>query len=106
MFASQVIDGEGRFHLSYLQWESPSSGVIKYATRGPGETEWEILPVDTLDNLEFGFLGARNITSVVVDSQGDPWIVYSHEKVLRLANWVGSGWRIESVVEVGAGTLG
>jgi hypothetical protein len=96
LFASLVIDGEGCFHLSYLQRESPSSGVIKYATRGLGETEWEILPVDTLDNLEFGFLGARNITSVVVDSQGDPWIVYSDEKVLRLAIWAGSGWGLKA----------
>ena len=106
LFASLVIDGEGRFHLSYLQRETPSSGIIKYATRGAGDTEWEIRAVDALDNLEFGFLGARNITSVVVDSKGNPWIVYSDEKVLKLAIWTGSGWQLESVVDAGAGTLG
>lgn len=106
LFSSLVIDREGRFHISYLQRTSASSGVVKYATRGPGDAAWKISEVDKLDRLSFGFVGARNITSLVLDGQGNPWIAYSDEKKLNLAIWDGSAWQRQTVQDAGARTLG
>ncbi|MFQ6027473.1 MAG: hypothetical protein ACE5Q6_08280 [Dehalococcoidia bacterium] len=106
LFSFLIIDEEGRFHISYFQRNNPSSGVIKYATRGPGDTAWEIREVDRLSRLTFGFVGARNITSLALDSDGNPWIAYSDEKKLKLAVWDGAKWGIQTVVDAESKTLG
>ena len=106
LFPSLLIDEDGRYHISYLQRTSPTSGIVKYATRGPDDPVWEIRQVDTLNKLTFGFVGARNITSVALDSEGTPWIAYSDEKKLKLAIWRGSQWQTETVVDAGLKTLG
>ena len=106
LFSFLLIDDDGRFHISYFQRDSASSGVVKYATRGSNDTDWEIREVDSLDQLTFGFVGARNITSLAVDSEGNPWIAYSDEKKLKLAVWDGSGWQVQTIVDAGSKTLG
>ncbi len=106
LFSHLLIDQVGRFHVSYFQRNNTSSGVVKYATRGPDESVWEISEVDTLDKLSFGFLGARNITSLAIDREGNPWIAYSDEKKLKLAVWNGSVRDIQTVVDAGSKTLG
>ncbi len=106
LFSSLVIDADGRFHISYLERKSESAGVVKYATRADADSGWEIREIDTLDRLVFGFVGARNITSVAVDSEGNPWVAYSDEKRLRIAVWNGSDWDIDTVVDAGDKTLG
>jgi hypothetical protein len=79
-----------------LKRTSNSPGVVKYATQASGDAVWEIRSVDTVTKLMFGFIGARNITDVA----------YSDEKLLRLAVWDGSEWRIDTVVDAGSATLG
>lgn len=37
-FSELVIDDSGRFHISYMEKTSDSTGTVKYATRGSGET--------------------------------------------------------------------
>ena len=106
LFASLLIDESGRYHISYLQKTSETSGVVKYATRAASDTAWEIAEIDTLSKLTFGFIGARNITSVVVDGAGNPWIAYSDEKLIKLAVWYGSAWEISTAVDAGPKTLG
>lgn len=106
LFSSLVIDRDGRFHISYLKRTSNSPGVVKYATRASGDAVWEIRSVDTVTKLTFGFIGARNITDVALDSRGNPWVAYSDEKLLRLAVWDGSEWRIDTVEDAGSATLG
>ena len=106
LFASLLIDDTGRFHISYFQKSSETAGVFKYATRAADESEWDITEIDSLDRLSFGFVGARNITSVAVDSTGSPWVAYSDEKTLKLALWNGAEWEKETVVDAGLQTLG
>ena len=101
LFSDLVIDTDGRFHISYFQKTSDSSGVVKYASRGPSQTDWAITTVDVLEKLSFGFGGARNVTSLVLDSGGRPWIAYGDEKNVKLAIWNGSGWDIQTVVDAG-----
>ena len=74
--------------------------------RGPEDAGWDISEVDTLDSLMYGFVGARNITSLVLDSQGNPWIAFSDEKELKLARWDGSAWESAVVLVAGMQPLG
>ncbi|MCH8310016.1 MAG: hypothetical protein IIB17_05915 [Chloroflexi bacterium] len=106
LFSSLVIDTDGRYHISYFEKESNSSGIVKYATRGADDTDWEIREVGSLDSLTFGFVGARNITSVAVDSSGNPWIAYTDEKVVNLAVWDGAEWQTSTVIESSGDPLG
>jgi hypothetical protein len=106
LFSSLVIGQDGSYHVSYLRKTGGSAGVVKYATRPAGGGDWTIREVDTLDDLLFEFTGARNITSLVLDSSGNPWIAYSDEGTLRLAVWDGSQWKIDTVVDAGSRPLG
>ncbi len=101
LFAYLVIDQDGRFHVSYLQTEGTSAGIVKYATRGAGEAGWSISEVGRLDDLSFGFIGARNITSLALDSERNPWIAYTDESVLKVAVRDGASWQTHTVVEAG-----
>ena len=106
LFSSLIIDADGRFHVTYFQKESASKGIVKYATSATGDGDWTIQDIGELDQLAFGFLGARNITSVAIDAAGNPWIAYSDETRLMLAIWRGTEWQIDTVVESPAGELG
>ena len=99
LFSSLVVDGDGRYHIAYFTKDSNTSGTVKYATKGADDTDWDIREVGSLDSLTFGFVGARNITSVAVDSSGNPWIAYTDEKVVNLAVWDGEGWQTSRVAE-------
>ena len=106
IFSSLIIDNEGRFHVSYYQQTSNSGGNVKYATRGPNETQWEIREIDRLTSVIINMTGARNSTSVAVDSQGNPWVAYNDREVLKVAAWDGSAWRASTVAEAGQRPLG
>ena len=106
LFSELYIDGDGRFHISYFARESSSAGKVMYATRASGDVAWETRVVDSLDALSFGFIGARNITSIALDSSGTPFIAYTDEKVVKLAVWDGSTWQVSAVFDAGQGELG
>ena len=96
-FAELVIDDNDRFHISYATQTGSDEAVIKYATKGPGESGWTITEVDTLSNISYGFEGARELTSIKIDSAGNPWIAYTDENNLKLAVWDGSAFRTETI---------
>ena len=47
----------------------------------------------------YGFTGARNITSIDLDSSSQPWVAYSDEAVMKLAHPGEDGWENETVAE-------
>lgn len=101
LFSYLVIGPDGRFHISYFQKTSDTGGTVKYATRGPADSEWEISEVDSLPNLTFGFSGARNVTSLALDSTGRPWIATGDGKLVKLAVWDGVQWQVQTVADAG-----
>lgn len=105
-FAALIIDEEGRFHISYIQQGDGTSVVVKYANRGSDDTDWDISEVGMLDSITYGFVGARNITSLALDSNGNPWIAYSDERDLKLSRWDGSAWESAGVIVAGTQPLG
>lgn len=106
LFSSLIIDSDGGYHVSYLLRQSPTSGVVRYATKGADETDWEIRDLGNLDKLTFGFVGARHITSLALDSEGNPWIAYSDEEKIMLSVWDGSAWQSQTAVDAGDKILG
>ena len=105
-FSYMVIDSEGTFHISYFTMTNFRSGVIKYATKDAGARTWTISEVDSLNDFFFGFVGARNVTSLALDSNGKPWIGYGDEETLKLAMWDGSQWVREIVTTASDRELG
>ncbi len=53
--------------------------------------------MDSLTQLFFGFEGAREITSIKIDGDGNSWIAYVDEVNLKLAVWDGSAWQIDLI---------
>ena len=106
LFAQILIDDSGRFHVSYGSRPSRSSLLIKYATRGPGESEWTISEIDTLRNVRIGMDGARNSTSIALDSLGNPVIAYSDLDEVKIAVSDGTAWTTETIAIATANELG
>ncbi|MDA1256889.1 MAG: hypothetical protein O3C10_03480 [Chloroflexi bacterium] len=106
LFAQILIDDSGRFHVSYGSQPTRSSLLVKYATRGPGESAWIISEIDTLENVRIGMDFARNSTSIALDSLGNPVIAYSDLDNVRIAVSDGSAWTTETIAEAAADELG
>ena len=79
---------------------------MRYAIRGAEDTEWAVSDVGTLSSLTYGFVGARNITSLAWDSQENPWIAFSDETDLKLARWDWAAWESADIIVAGAQPLG
>jgi hypothetical protein len=106
LFSHIMIDAAGGVHLSYLERTSATSGNVKYAYRStPGEA-WQFSTLASLDKLFFGFTGARNITSISLDSQGRPWVAFSDEAALQIAVKNDDAWALQTVVEAAGNPLG
>ncbi len=106
LFSELLIDETGRFHVSYLLRTASSSGIVRYATRASADAPWTISDVDELEMIVTGQVGARNITSVAVDSRGTPWLAYSDTAKLSVASLDGTEWRTQRVAESGGQLLG
>lgn len=106
LFSELLIDETGRFHVSYLLRTGSSTGTVRYATRASADEPWAISDVGELDAIVTGQVGARNITSVAVDSRGTPWVAYSDTATLFVAGLDGAVWRTQRVAESGAQPLG
>ncbi|MFQ5794332.1 MAG: hypothetical protein ACE5JP_04705 [Candidatus Bipolaricaulia bacterium] len=96
MFSSLRFDSRGEPVISYYEHTSRSGGMIKLATR-VGDV-WEIQEIDRLNNVSLGFVGARNLTSLVLDEADRPRISYSDERMLKLALYDGTAWNIETAI--------
>ncbi|MCH7642637.1 MAG: hypothetical protein IIC30_05090 [Chloroflexi bacterium] len=97
LFAQILIDDSGRFHISYGSQPRSSALTVKYATRGAGETDWTITEIDTLQNFRTGQTGARNSTSIALDSNGNPVIAYSDQDSVKIAVLNGTAWTTETI---------
>jgi len=99
-FSSLQLDAADRAHITYYRHLGDSSGVVKYAVQQTNG--WDISTIDTLHHVYIGFSGARNMTSLILDSPGIPHLTYSDEKLLKYAIWDGAAWQKEIIVDVSA----
>ncbi len=97
-FSSLVLDSLDVPTISYYQHLYDSIGVIKIAVWK--NSIWNITNIDSLDHVFIGFSGARNMTSLTLDTQMNPHLTYSDEKILKYTKWDGSNWQREKIVDV------
>ncbi len=97
VFNDIMIGPDGRLHVSYVTLGNGSNGTVKYATRDADESEWVITVIAELSAITLGFEGARNITSIDVAPDGNPWIAFGDESRTSLAVFDGSDWAIEDI---------
>ncbi len=96
-FSSLAIDGSDNLHISYYQNIQDSTGIVKYAFHDG--SAWTLSLVDSLHYVYRGFDGARNMTSIKLNSANQPHISYSDEKILKLAIQNGANWDIETILD-------
>ena len=98
-FSSLQFDAEGRPHISFFEELGGSSGRVLYAVRD-GET-WTVEEVGTLDDVRLGMTGTRRNSSLALDAQGVPHVVFSDQGVIRYATRTDAGWDVEEIVTAG-----
>ena len=94
-FPSLALDSAGLPHITYLDWTALNRGMVKYA-RHDGE-EWHLEEIDSLADIEIGFLGARRTTAIALDGQDRPYIAYSDKTALVFGSREGEDWLMEEV---------
>ena len=95
-FSSLQFDAEGRPHISFFEEFGGSTGRVLYAVRD-GET-WTVEEVGTLDDVRLGMTGARRNSSLALDAQGVPHVVFSDQGAIRYATRTDAGWDVEEIV--------
>ena len=96
-FSSIAIDGSDNLHISYYQNILDSTGIVKYAFYDGNA--WTLSFVDSLHYVYRAFDGARNMTSIKLNSLDEPLISYSDEKLLKLAEQNESSWDVETILD-------
>lgn len=103
LYPDIVLDADGTPHLSYIEGAESGDLVLKYAVLQDGA--WQVTELDRTNALvidkNLGGKGARNLTSIVLDSEGNPIISYSDEDVMKVAYFDGAEWRTETIATAG-----
>ena len=99
LYPDIVIGADGTPHLSYIEEARNGGLTLKYAVLQDGA--WQVTTLDTTNDLvidkNLGSKGARNLTSIVLDADGNPIISYSDERVMKVAYSDGAEWRTETI---------
>ena len=103
-FSSLRFDAEGRPHISFFEELGGSSGRVLYAVRDGGA--WTVEEVGTLADVRLGMTGARRNSSLALDAQGVPHVVFSDQSVIRYATRTDAGWEVQDIVTAGDRPLG
>jgi hypothetical protein len=103
-YSALTYDADGNPHISYFAARNRESGTVRYA-HWDG-SQWQIEDVDTLDNIRMGSVGARKITSLVIDTQNNPHLAYTDRDRMVYATKGADGWTMQEVVTAGERPLG
>jgi hypothetical protein len=97
-FSSLVLDSLDIPHISYYQHLTESIGIVKIAVWN--NTDWNITNIDSLYHVFIGFSGARNMTSLTLDSQMNPHLTYGDLKIIKYTKWDGSNWQRQIIIDL------
>jgi len=104
-YSDLEIDKEGRAHISYLRQTGPTTGTVRYAVEDGGGG-WVIEDVGEIADLVTGFTGARRVTSLELDADGNPYIAFSDRSGIWYASRTGDGWSVQQILTAGDLPLG
>ena len=100
-FSSLALDSLDNPRIVYLEVtgarRGATTGYVKFATRNSSGDGWNIERVARLDDVFIDFLGARKITSLVLDDNEMPVFTYSDQSVIKLAYFDGTEWSTETI---------
>lgn len=94
-YSSVRISPDGAPAISYYA-SIATDGIIRYAIKTDGG--WRIEEVDRIEPVPTGMTGARNLTSLDFDPDGNPVISYATFQDVRIAVGTAAGWTVETVV--------
>ncbi len=103
-YSALAYDANGNPHISYFVASNRESGTVRYASWDG--SQWQIEDVDNLENIRMGHIGARKITSLVIDTDGEPHLVYSDQDLIIYARKDADSWTMQEVVTAGDQPLG
>jgi hypothetical protein len=99
-FTALDFDGTGRPHISYFVEASQTGGTVRYAFWNG--TAWQIEDVAQVTNVRQGFVGARHLTWLRLDSQDRPHVAFNDQSQLGYAVREEGGWQVTTVAQAGA----
>jgi hypothetical protein len=97
MFASMVLDENDEPHITYYEQLVGDVGLVRYVRRV--DEEWVSEVIDELENVPLGFTGARNMTALAMNSDGQLQVCYGDRKVVKYATLWEGNWQTEFVVD-------
>ena len=103
-YSSLAYDSKGAPHISYLSVTGGATGIVRHAWREGGA--WKTEDVGTLDKIQAGMTGARKITAVALDADGNPHIMFTDRAVLKYASRENGAWSSTTVFENKGNKLG
>lgn len=98
-FPVVAIDDADRPHVAWVDIDEndPTRGLVQYAVLE--NDAWAIDTIDTLENIQLGFGGARKLVSMAIDSGGDPHLAYGTQRAVRYAARSEDDWTTTTVLE-------
>ena len=103
-YSSLAFDADGVPHVSYVDLISSNEATVRYATLDGGS--WVTTDVATLDQVATGFTGARRITSIQIDIDGSPHVVFGDAASVYYGELGDGGWSVDEIVAAGDAPLG
>jgi hypothetical protein len=103
-YSSLAFAADGTPHISYFAATGRGGGIVRYATQLPGGN-WQIEDIGTLSNVAAGMTGARKITALALDAQGNPHVMFSDRDTVVQASREEGVWVATAIVK-GRGRLG
>lgn len=98
-YSSLAIDANDLPRVSYYQYLTTNSGIVKHASFDG--VQWVITTLDTVDNLLIG-PQSQGMISMAIDAAGKSHIVYSTSEVLTYATLEGTNLTKEVIVDYSA----
>jgi hypothetical protein len=94
-YAALAYDNAGNPHIAYYVAEGETNGTVRYAWWDG--SKWLTEDVDTLADVVMGQVGARKITSLVIDENDTPHIAYTDRNRMVYGQRDDDGWSIQDV---------
>lgn len=94
-FPSMILDDNGRPHIVYYEQVAENTGRVHYVRYENGS--WQSEVVDELSDVPISFTGARRVTSLAKDSQGNLHLCYGDRQKVNYAIRQNETWTIEEI---------
>ena len=103
-YSSLAYGADGTPHISYFA-ATGGGGTVRYATRG-NDGAWAFEDIGTLGDVVPGMTGARKITSLALDAEGNPHVMFTDRRSVVYASRKDGAWTATKVFDNAGAALG